>query len=103
MQDIAFSDVIEEYKAMGITDVIFSTHFTNGVPMWRMGLGFQVHQRCGIIRHVFIDSRPILYSGVQGYSRLHQINFLVSNGALASTITQVSIKGVTLLPFLTII
>ena len=40
-QDITFVDVMAEYEALGIRDVIFSTHFANLRPVFKMGLHFQ--------------------------------------------------------------
>ena len=60
-QDLAFTDVVYEYLALNITNILFSTHFTNLAPIFLMGLHFE------------------------GFSRVHHINFLVANGASAGS------------------
>ena len=60
-QDLAFTDVIYEYLALNITNILFSTHFANLAPIFLMGLHFA------------------------GFSRVHHINFLVANGASAGS------------------
>ena len=55
--DISFTDQLDELLALGIKDIIFSTHFANAVPMFRMGLSFQ------------------------GWSLANGVNFIVANGA----------------------
>ena len=60
-QDLAFTDVVYEYLALNITNILFSTHFSNLAPIFLMGLHFE------------------------GFSRVHHINFLVANGASAGS------------------
>lgn len=60
-EDLAFTDVVYEYLALNITNILFSTHFSNLAPIFLMGLHFE------------------------GFSRVHHINFLVANGASAGS------------------
>ena len=56
-QDLAFTDVVYEYLALNITNILFSTHFANLYPIFLMGLHFE------------------------GFSLVHHINFIAANGA----------------------
>ena len=55
-QDLTHVDVLNEYKALGIRDIILSTHYSNLTPVYKMGMAFQ------------------------GYSLAYDINFIASNG-----------------------
>ena len=55
-QDLTHVDVLNEYKALGIRDIILSTHYSNLAPIYKMGMAYQ------------------------GYSLAYDINFIASNG-----------------------
>jgi predicted amidohydrolase len=55
-QDITYTDVVAEYRSLNVRDIIFSTHFSNGLPMWNMGALFQ------------------------GWSKYYNVNLIVANG-----------------------
>ncbi len=55
-QDITYTDVVAEYRSLNVRDIIFSTHFSNSLPMWNMGALFQ------------------------GWSKYYNVNLIVANG-----------------------
>ena len=60
-QDLTHVDVLNEYRALGIRDIILSTHYSNLAPVYKMGMAFQ------------------------GYSLAYDINFIASNGISSSS------------------
>ena len=60
-QDLTHVDVLNEYIALGIRNIILSTHYSNLAPVYKMGMVFQ------------------------GYSLAYDINFIASNGISSSS------------------